>query len=356
MSKRALTASEIIVIGDLLAQPSDPAALAPRYRGLPRRTYQVAKKRVYQLGMVFDRFIPSPPSVGIKGVTLAIGYPYAEHFESVLKTWREASECMILWCTRESIFGVFFNRQELRIGDHDLDANPSHYFRQLTTLQAEPNSEGIPVFFDYEGEWAQACGSAPAAYPRPLLPKGMEGRGGALLHSDKPTRTIEDAAIADIYRSYLEVRPGSVGAFRTRAPHRSALARRLLTHRVFLDPTALPPFNGWSPENVMFIRARLLNKMSPSALLEELVRSARITPFLYATDGPSIMMGGLGPRPIGVETDNGGRIRPPVLETLRHHLASIEVHRQSISEINVLRNHEYARLFLPPANPTTLDR
>src|SRR5580658_8019558 len=129
---RSLTRNEATVVCSLLA--NEDATQSERiYRSrLPRRTYEVARRRLIESGAVVERYVPNPSSLGIVTVTLAVAHPYAERFPSVCHRWLNAEGNVLLWRTQELLLGIFLKRthadQASPASELDVSSDYSRFF------------------------------------------------------------------------------------------------------------------------------------------------------------------------------------------------------------------------------------
>lgn len=339
------------MIGELLAGDA-PRADAPRYAGLPRSTYVVARRRVFRDHWVYDRYVPNPALLGFRRVRLQLARPFAEGLHELSVRWRTDPGAVLLWRHPNLLFGVFFDRTDeiprLASGDPTESslASTSH------VVQGDPRGPLLPVYFDHEGAWSRWTRTAgTAAFPRSL--------GGTPPASSARDRLRAHPAFLPMVRELLARTPamaendagrplhlrGTFGLSRSRL---RLLELGFVQRRVFVDFARLPPFEGRTVDQLLLLHGRLLPSSSPELLFRDIVADAGVNPFLLAADGSSVVVGAFSGSPEGASERRGGvRVRP--LEVLQRHLRELDPFWSDLRGLDVLLDHTYDRLQVPEA-------
>lgn len=328
------------MIASLLANEDITQGERIHRSGLPRRTYEVGRRRLLESGTLIERYVPTLSTLGIETVSFAIAHPYAERFSDASHRWLQSEGCVLLWRTHGLLFGVFLNAPGTAQPGPESRILPRSDYSRTFLLKTAADDESIPVYFDFEGEWASVTGTSPVSYPQPIGP----GSGRASPPNGRRMRVLEEAVAGS--SGDLD---GVSGSSFFSALGRSGAIRRLsvqghLRRRAFLNPASLPGYQGWTLGELIFVNGRLLPGRSARALLTALLEGSRVTPFLFASDGESVLIGGMSPAPPSREPEQS-ITRLSVMGTLQSYLASIETHREAVSGLEVLNNHQYGRAF-----------
>ena len=329
---RSLTPSEAIVLRSMLAARPGPESSRIIASGVPRRTYQEIRRRAIAEGWAYERFVPDGPFFGWPYVTFALVHPYLEHFDDDLRRWTEDQSLVHLWRSRETLFGVFFSNKRLQVNG---------LFRRRFVLSVDARGPSVPAYFDFEGAWARWTRQhGTLAYPQSLP--------GALR---TPTRSRSPATHA---REFAHARELELLQLRKADGRRASqsellLPRRLrsvvragsLRYRVFLNLERLPAFEDKSIRGIALVQGEFLPEQRPEELFHSLVVEAGVSPFLYATDGRTVLIGALS-------VDQARLERRSVLDTIRGYLGSIEVNREELRTLATPVAHQYQRLFERP--------
>jgi hypothetical protein len=312
-----------VLMADVQGDESDRI----RASGLPRSTYQTARRRLLLAGLLFERYGPSPELVGARTVRTRLLLPYAEHRTRVLAAVRADPEVVVLWAAADSLLALSFSRSQA-----DSDEIRTEWIRRSWTLDSDPGAEGCPVYFDYEGAWATLIGATNLlTYPLglPSLP-----RSGSVSRKD----------LVDVLRRAVDEPRGPAGALARVFPRQSRREKRLLRSRALVRrylPSIgeLPPFRGIRPARVVFVTGRLRSAGGLDALLPRLSRECTVRPFLAVQDREHALLGMLAPAPLSESIP-----RAPVLPRVSETLSEIEVVREQLDGIFPLVNHRYDRL------------
>jgi hypothetical protein len=347
---RALTDSEARVIAVLLAARPDHERERLHQVGIPRSTYHAVRRRAYDEGWLRDRYIPHPVPLGRPWVTFLVARPYADRFEEFAKEVSEDPGNVLLWTGSQAALAAFF---------HAKAADPQLLLGRLESMRlaAPPlaltvRADGptVPVYFDFEGLWGHLAGTeGTLAYPH--------GLGGAI------SAEASEAADADAARVVLtphqqwalgellrrpfaaaeQGRGGHlVGPFGLPFSQRRLLARGWITHRTFLEPSRLPPYQGKAADQIVLISGTPRPGARPEVLFSTLTRESRVYPFLFVVGPNRWLMGALGgasPAPVEARA-----ARRPVLPTLREYLEGIEIVQEAAAGFTSPVDHRYDRL------------
>lgn len=328
---RSLTPAEASVVRSLLADEPVPHRERIRRSGLPARTYEVARRRLRIAGYVVERYVPDPIRLGRPIARFVLARPFAERFSAEARRWREDERAVIVWEGAGSIFAVLIDEEG---GDESASAPTDG---RTFTLRVDLRRPSVPAYFDFESAWARLA-ELPGTYryPRPLAPRGS-GNGSAALLS-RTERAVVRQLVDSSFQGGGDGESPVPGLFPRRRLRR-ALSEGLVEHRAFLDVTQLPPYRGLRVESIVMVRAELGPGATAPGLFRALVARSRVAPFLFATDGREILLGGLSPAPAA---SSEGRV--PVLATLRESVQGIDVTRLPVDELVPSINHRYDRL------------
>ena len=243
---RSLTRNEVTVVGSLLANEDVTQNERIKRSHLPRRTYEVARRRLIESGTVVERYVPNPSSLGIDTITLAVAYPYAERFPAVCRRWLETEGNVVLWRTQELLLGVFLSRRQAGRRPQESRFAPTSDYSRFVALEVETSQEAIPVYFDFEGEWARIADTVPRSYPQSICPtRGARPSATAPL-GPRLLRAIEDAVAGTPQVFGESGRLELLATIGRRSALRKATAEGHLRRRAFLNPGAVPSYQGWT--------------------------------------------------------------------------------------------------------------
>ncbi len=121
------------------------------------------------------------------------------------------------------------------------------------------------------------------------------------------------------------------------------LRKGLVEFRSFLNPVALAKEVVEFPKNVAFVHGTLRSGAKAEGLFRELVELGGASPFLFCTDGVSMLLGGLstGHQPAGSPFATRGEV---VMSIFKKHLESIVIVEDYLPDISVAVDHRYDRL------------
>jgi hypothetical protein len=285
---RSLTRAEATLVGALLANAGGTQEQQIRELGLPRRTYQTARDRVLRRGWVVERAVPDVRQLDLPTVTVTLGHPFLDSLPEVARRWRSLPGVVALWQGAECLLAVRCSARPVPVEEWVTTGPPT--FRHLVAVEIDLRHRGIPIFFDFEGAWSRLTGtSCSPGYPRGFgttRPPGGEGsdpvRGGPVLR--ELLAEPSSGASVHVGRSLLRT------ALDRRRLDR-ARARGWISIRSFLDPTAVGDSVDGVGDQVAFVTATLAPGADGDAVLRELMRRARLAPFLYVHDGHRLVLG-----------------------------------------------------------------
>jgi hypothetical protein len=351
---RTLTDAEGRVIAVLLGStPSNERDRLARMQ-VPRSTYHAARKRAYEENWLRDRYVPDPARFGAPLATVAVVRPFADRIPELSKRLEADRTNVVAWVGAQSALCVFFHSDRKAAAKALAGLSSSGLASSVTSVVSQIDRSELPVYFDYEGLWSHLSGlSGAATYPN--------GLGGRSLGPDDEAPTASPhqlwGARELVLRPFDAEARGRgghlVGPFGLPFSQQKLLRTGWVTYRVFLEPSLLPPFRGRSADQVALISGRLRAGARPEGLFVALTRDCHVFPFLYATDGERVILGGLGRAP-GPPTPGPAPVpepeRQPVMATLQATLEGIEVHQEAAAQLRAVVDHRYDRLF-PTAGP-----
>ncbi len=386
---REVTSGEARIISQLLSGEGQRGQ-KPHYAGLPRSTYVVARRRIFQERWVYDRYVPNPALLGFARVRLQLARPYAEELHDLSVQWRSDPGAVVLWQHPNLLFGIFFDAPvhspsraiprrrgstapvALTAGVDEaggpsppVEAGTGRQASTVHVIQGDPRTTLLPVYFDPEGAWSRLTrGEGTTAYPRPL--------GGRPLPSPARERFQQHPGFPSIVRELLsrtpsegmEERPlhlrGTFGLPRSR---RRLVELGFVERRLLVDFGRLPPVGGRKVNQVMLLHGALLPGAKVEELFRALVGEAGVNPFLFASDQTSVLVGayaeGQHPeergRSIVTRSEAGPGARTPPLEIFRRFLRGLDPYWADLQGLDVLLDHAYDRLKLPGSSPTEPD-
>ncbi len=308
-----------------------------RLSGISPRTYQVARRRALDSEWIAERFIPDPTLFGHARASFVLARPNPEEFASIITRWTQIKHPILVWKSSDMLFGVFSTADPGRETPIAREvASPGRYTR-VFLLELNLNDPTLPIYFDFEAEWARVAGiPGTSFYPRPL-PRHPRGSARARAAISPRWRKIvqrlgrvQDEATDPSERE--EVLP--------RIGRRASLARALrsgwMDRRAFLNPASVPPYEDWALGQVVFIHGNLREGHRPETLLHTLFVSCAVQPFLFATSGGEVLMASLSPVPPG---ETGSRRGVSVSGTLMRFLEHLEVERLPAEELETVVSH-----------------
>lgn len=319
---------------------------------LPRSTYHAARRRVYAEGWLMDRYVPVPELLGYPSVTVAVARPFADRAPELQERWAGEAGAVLVYAGPSFAMGLFFSRSQAerdatiqRVSDRALSSS-------VVLLDPPPRPEGFPVFFDFEGAWAHLIHQpGTQGYPTaiPSRPEAEES-------SPMPVWTHRSrwAAQELLRRPFLTggwARPGHLmGPFGVPLAQHRLLTTGWLRHRVLLAPRNLPAYRGRSLDRMLLLTGSQVGEIRAESLFARLTHDCGVFPFLFAQDGPRLLVGFLGARRNAPERRSAGADHRSVTEILREALREIESFEAPIGQIWTVTNYRFDRL-TPPVGP-----
>ncbi len=341
---RPLSENEARTVSSLLGASLESEESRIRDVQVPRTSYREAKRRLFEAGVLEDRYIPHPDILGVQRVTLLVSRPHSDRLTEVIRALCLTPGAISVWSGTQLAFAVVFHRTADESRSFGIGLGAEAFGMPLTAIQLNPREPEFPVFFDFEGAWNHFCNrQGTLRYPRPLL-------GTSPLRVK--TRTAD--RIRDISAS-LERRPVSFQERRMR-PHLLGPAalpreeRRLIRDgaidwRVVLRLDRQISYNGREVSSIIFIMGQLRADRTLPGLFHALAGECGVSPFLLAGEAKNVLIVGLG-------TGRGGSSRAQarafpqraVRPTLREYFETFDSLREPVS---ALRIHRFLRFFDP---------
>jgi hypothetical protein len=324
-----------VVIRSLLA--SEPGREVDRIRAseVPRRTYQEIRRRAFAEGWLQDALVPDAPYFGRPFVTFSLVRPYMDHLADLRRDWAEDPSVAHLWSSPETLFRVSFSARPPKAGGS---------FRQGFDLTVDARVPTVPVYFDFEGAWIRwTRQSTTGNYPQPLPGTGSRDRPSSSVVASERERSAAQWAVENRRRRpKLPLRVHGFGTLPRYA--RRAVESGRLEYRVFPVLARLPAFEDERIQRVALVHGQLKDGHRPEELFRALVGDLEVFPFLFVSDGRTVLMGALSAD--GVRDE-----RRPVLETLQRHLSEIELTLEDIRTLSSVVAHRYEGVLSTPNPP-----
>lgn len=348
---RALTEAEGRVIAVLLGARATSERERLQRLDVPRSTYHAARRRAYAEGWLRDRYVPDPLRFGFHVVTIAVVRPYADRAAALAAAWAAAPTNVVTWLGSQVALGVFYHHDAREAERFDAELAASKMTSGGTTLATVTTEPELPVFFDYEGLWAHLAGlTGTLSYPSGLGGGAAEDDADGVAH-----RRRSWAALELVHRPFTAEASGRaghlVGPLGLPFSQLKLLRTGAVGHRVFLDPSRVPPYQGRSADQVVLLVGDLRDGARPEQVFATLTKECRVFPFLYATHDRRLLLGALGrgatsSAGAATPTESGRR---PVLATLQEFLEGIEVVQEPSAAFQTVVDHRYDRLLPKPA-------
>ena len=309
-----------------------------RLTGIAPRSYQAARQRALGAGWLVERLVPDPTLFGQARVSFVLARPVGADVQEVVGRWTQLDRAVLLWRTRRSLFGVFTGEDVDRASPLARELSSGTRYSRSYLLELNLKSPTLPIYFDFEAEWSRVVGiPGTSFYPR-QFPRHT--RGSARARRSITTRWRE--IVRRLAHSQVEESEplGTDLGFRARASIARSLRAGWMDRRAFLSPAAIPPFEGWSLEQVVFVHGRLRQGRRPETFLRTLIVSCAIQPFLFATAGGDVLLAMLSPIP---PREREMRRTVSVIGTVNRFLEQIEIERLPASELETLVDHRTDR-------------
>ena len=350
---RALTDSEARVMAVMLAARPDRERERLRQVQIPRSTYHAVRRRAYEEGWLRDRYIPHPVPLGRPWVTFLLTRPFADRFTEFVEEVGRDPGNVVLWSGTQIALAVFFHPKP---GDGKKVSDRLEKLKLTSTprpLTVSADGPTVPVYFDFEGLWCHlAATEGTLEYPH--------GVGGEVDGADEdgkvaPLSKHQEWALGELLRRPFAAEAQGkgghlVGPFGLPFSQRKMLMRGWIAHRTLLEPGRVPPYQGRSPSQIVFVSGTPIAGARPEVLFQTLTRECQVFPFLLVVgEGRWLLgaLGGDGPAPVV------GGDRRPVLPTLRQSLEGIEILQEPAANFSAPVDHRYDRLLPGPAAPAS---
>lgn len=337
---RSLTPAEAIVIQSILASQNVSEISRIRRSGVARRTYQVIRRRVFLDGWVRERYIPNPCYFGVNAIDFVLAQPFADHLQEEARTWETDSQASVVWASPEFLFGVFFGAKDRDKagGVETRFVHPENYIRS-TVLTVDSGTPSVPVYFDFEAAWTKFAGlSGTLAYPTPI--SGVADDTWKMSHTEPLTSERQIACL--LSRRGFEIDPDSrirPGPQPLPRPYRRLISEGKIVYRTFPELMRIPSFRGQRFESVVFVLGNIRPPGTPDSLFQALVQLAGVSPFLYVTNGPRVLLAGLTTAPSKPPAISAGKL--PMILVLKMFLQSIETWRFVLQSVRPAVDHRY---------------
>lgn len=334
---RSISDAEARTVRSLLAALPLREGERARLAGVSSRTFERTRRRAYEAGWLYDRYIPNPAQFGFTTVTFVLVHPFAEDLSSVARRMMDISSNVLLWSWPSGVFAVFLTRRN--DVEHISDVAKWRDAGGTIVLSCSASGEGVPAYFDFEGAWVRWTGQAGVlSYPR-----GLPQRGSGSPRTDLEvvsTLPLVNALIGRSFDSQGNDRPIRASPSLLRRKERQMVREGLVERRTFLNPKRIPPFQGRSMERFAFVTGDLCDRQTGSAFLRALF-SIGVTPFLFASDGSRVLLGSMSPGP---PRPLSGANQPAVLRTLSRYISNIRISREELGSTSFLVSHRYDHL------------
>ena len=328
---RVLTPAERVLVRAILAGEGAGA------QGLPRSTRKAATTRIYVRDWIRDRYVPNPSVAGWPFITFALSQPFADALPLAASSWQESPAATMLWGSYKTLFGVFFSRTQEDRARLWIALSDPKLGRGAILLGQNLAADPVPVYFDFEAAWARVAGGhGTHSYPQ-SLPRFTPPPGETTL--PRLSRSEEQAMVRLASRPFIGPprawKPGSGFSPLFGGVEGRCLRRGLVELRSFLNPVTVARDIVQFPKRVAFVHGDLVGSSTPDGLFRELVESVGASPFLFATEGRSVLIGALseGHRTLPGERATSGEA---ALAVLKKHLGSIVVVEEDLANVQVL--------------------
>lgn len=335
--RRALTRLQATVMDSILSGQPGSERLRIRLAGIAPRTYQAARQRALESEWVAERLVPDPTLFGHSRISFVLAQPNPADFDAIIARWKHLERPILLWRTSKLLFGVFSGADQDRATPIAQEvATPGRYARAFL-LEANLKAPTLPIYFDFEGEWARVAGiPGTSFYPRhfPRHPRGSaRSRAGI---TPRWKETVVGLSAVPALEEPSPLLSGVVSRMGRRASLARALRNGWMDRRAFLNPSTVPPYEDWTLNQVVFVHGRLREGRRPETLLRTLFVSCAVHPFLFATSAGDVLFASLSPAPTG---ELQSKRSVSVSGTLARFLERVEVERMPAEELETIVEH-----------------
>jgi hypothetical protein len=335
-----LTTAEARVISSLLAADALPERERIRSTGFAPRTYETARRRAFDAGWVCERFVPDPLAWGFSSLRFDLVRPKIGEERAWSDRFAADPRTFHVWLGDGLVFAAALLDAESKTARTETP-EPVMDLGRAWRLVVDLRQPTVPIYFDFEGAWSRVVGAAgPRVYPRPL----PFWPGGETTSDGGPSGRLRSAAEALVRRPFqgpAEMSAGRhLGSILEFGRPWGAVSAGLVQRRCFLDPARLPGLYGWRLRSLSFVKGTLRTGAQPATLDRELLSDGGMTPFLFATDGKSVLIGALSPAPRPVGTPPRSRIS----EIFTKRLEPWTLLSAAVSSLSTPLDHRYDRL------------
>jgi hypothetical protein len=338
--RRPIRGDESLVLADLLGAAWGPQEARIRAIGLPRSTYQGIERRLYENGVIQDRYVPSPRALGATSVTFLLSRPFAEGLSEERRRLLEDPSVVLLWGGATTNFSVRFNYPGTPASDASAKDKSSQAEGSRWELTIDPGLASVPAYFDFEGAMAHILGRPTSPrYPRPLpwgtLPEGP--------HPGEPSRYNEP--LNRLLR-FSDLGSEISGRIHPPRPHSLPRSQRRLLEmgvvdwRICPDVSRLPKVGEVEVAHVVYIHGTLRAGTSLDHVFTGLVRDGRAFPVLLTSDGEHVFLIALASRS-DLGSGAASSRAEGALEVLNKTLHRIAVLREETISLRTCVSHRY---------------
>lgn len=333
---RALTPIEARVMADLLGAGLESEEERIRSLSMARASYQNAKKRIYARGWLVDRYVVAPARLGIREVSFLVSRPFLEKVSGVAEELSVDRGTVVLWEGGHSLFGVLFHPDVAHRESLHRRVEEGAFGEDAFLLTVDATTTSVPIYFDFEGGWCHfARTGAPSRYPRPLP---LAPPRSTLV----PSPPLMDLLRRPYHAMVTGREPHLLGPAALPRSQRKLLQQGWVEWRPSLGVGRMPPYAGAQLSSLLLLHGVLRQGRELPALFQDLAGRSGVYPFLLASDGTHVLLGGLA---LGLEGLGGApaevRSRAPVFPTLQEYLEQIEFLREPLSTVQVHLLHRY---------------
>jgi hypothetical protein len=344
---RVLSRAEAVAVQRLLAHIDVADGDGSGGERLPLRTAQAIRQRAYVRDWLTDRYVPNPVVLGYRTALFLVARPYSERALAIMEQWRSHPRNVLLWASPELLFGVFLARGPEEAEAIQRRLTDASAVRLEVGLRTDLTEATVPVYFDFESAWTGWTGlPGTIRYPRPL-PSGEFDRpnGGGLSPGERGA--ISGLLVAP----FLGGNPArGVSRFsRLYRAERRWLNSGQVEFRSFLNPREVARWVTGFADQAVFVHGELVEPGGASELFHALVSECRIGPFLFATNGRSVLWGALS----STSFTPPRRSSVPVLAKVGTYLRGIQIVREDLAHLEPTVDHRFERLLPPSALSTS---
>lgn len=328
----------------LLASSSLRAGDEATYK-VPRRTRYNIIERMNSRRILKTREIPDPAILGRPLVAFALGEAHADRVEKITEKWCEDRSAVLLWIAHERLFGVNFCTSQADVEALQSRLTGDHGLREVNILVADSRQESVPVFFDFEGAWSSFSHRNRYIHYPHGLPLTTAVGGGTPDHLSPADATAVSKILLGAAPDSMRSGAASArGGFMSRRRETRLHADGVVESRTLLDPAACARWTDDFYRSIVLVRGSLLTSPGAAPLFRDLVNVAEVAPFLYATDGPSVLFGYLSGRK-NAEVPVANQSAPRLPSIVRTYLRDVSVARYDVIELQSPIDHRYERPF-----------